>query len=125
MRQIFRKMKKVLPLLLVIMLAFAGCQSGPATYEMAENPKEIVTNAEKFVSQVSKKAKHYNAEDWDAAINQFVQMGKNYYEYRPYFSEQLQMEYDNARMEFIRAVDANGGEELALRVKKEYGAIFE
>ena len=118
-------MKKVLPLLLVIMLAFAGCQSGPATYEMAESPQEIVANAEKFVGQVSKKAKHYNAEDWDAAINQFVQMGKNYSKYQPFFSEQLQMEYDNARMGFIRAVDANGGEDLALRVKKEYGAIFE
>ncbi|MBR5081294.1 MAG: hypothetical protein IKX35_02490 [Bacteroidales bacterium] len=118
-------MKKVLPLLLVIMLAFTGCQSGPATYETAENPQEIVAHAEKFVSQVSKKAKHYNAEDWDAAISQFVQMGKNYSEYKPYFSEQLQMQYDNARMEFIRAVDANGSEELALRVKKEYGAIFE
>ena len=116
-------MKKVLPLLLVIMLAFAGCQSSPATYERADNPKEIVAHAEKFVSQVSKKAKHYNAEDWDAAIYQFVQMGKNYYEYRPYFSEQLQMEYDNARMEFIRAVDANGGVDLSLRVKEAYGAI--
>ena len=118
-------MKKLLPLLLVIMLAFAGCQSGPATYEMAENPQEIIAHAEKFVGQVSKKAKHYNAEDWDAAINQFVQMGKNYSEYKPFFSEQLQMQYDNARMEFMRAVDANGGEELALRVKKEYNAIFE
>ena len=118
-------MKKVLPLLLMIMFAFAGCQSGPATYEMAENPQEIVAHAEKFVGQVSKKAKHYNAEDWDAAITQFIVMGKNYSDYKPFFSEQLQMQYDNARMEFIRAVDTNGGEELAIRVKKEYGAIFE
>lgn len=118
-------MKKVLPLLLIIMFAFVGCQSGPATYEMADNPKDIVAHAEKFASQVSKKAKHYNAEDWDAAINQLVQMGKNYSEYKPFFSEQLQMQFDNARMEFMRAVDDNGGEELALRVKKEYAKFLE
>lgn len=76
-------------------------------------------------AQVAHSQSQDNAEDWDAAIDQFVQMGKNYSKYQPFFSEQLQMQYDNARMEFIRAVDANGGEELALRVKKEYGAIFE
>ena len=118
-------MKKVLPLLLMIMLAFAGCQSGPATYEKAETPQEIVAHAEKFVNKVSKKAKHYNAEDWDAAIDQFVHMGKNYAEYKPYFSEEQQMQFDNARMVFMGAIDANGGEELALRVKKEYVKILE
>ena len=118
-------MKKVLPLLLIIMLAFAGCHSTPATYETAEKPQEIVDHAEKFVSQVSKKAKHYKAEDWDAAIYQFVQMGKNYYSYQPFFSEEQQMQYDNARMEFIHAVDTYGGAEMALRVKKEYGMIFD
>ena len=118
-------MKKYLPLLLLVLLAFSGCNSTPATYEMAKNPREIIAHSEKFVSQVSKKAKHYTAEDWDAAIVQFVQMGKNYYEYRPYFTEEEQMRFDNARMQFISAVDANGDEELALHVKAEYAKIME
>ena len=118
-------MKKVFPLLLVIMLAFVGCQRGPATYEMAESPQGVITHAKEFVSQISKQAKNYNAEDWDIAISQFVQMGKNYYEYRPYFTEEEQMRFDNARMQFISAVDANGDEELALHVKAEYAKIME
>ena len=118
-------MKKVLPLLLVILLAFAGCQSTPVTYERAENPQGVIAHAEKFVNQVSKKSKHYNAEDWDAAIIQFVEMGKNYVEYKSFFTEEQRMKYDNVRMQFMKAIDTYGNEELALRVKKEYGKILE
>lgn len=118
-------MKKVFPLLLIIMFAFVGCQRGPATYEMAESPQGVITHAKEFVGRISKQAKNYNAEDWEIAISQFVQMGKNYCELKPSFTEEQQMQYDNVRMEFIYAVDTYGGEDMALRVKEEYSAIFE
>ena len=49
-------MKKVLPLLLFVLLAFASCQRGPAIYQMSENPKEMADNAEKFAKQTMKRA---------------------------------------------------------------------
>ena len=125
MRQIFRKMKKVLPLLLVIMLAFAGCQSGPATYEMAENPKEIVTNAEKFVSQTEKYSKHYSAEDWQVAVDQFVDMSKDYVKNRRSLKPDDQMRFDNARLQFMRAIDANGSADIAKQVKEAYSQVVD
>lgn len=116
-------MKKYLPLLLLVLLAFAGCQSGPATYEMVTNPHDLVPNAEKFVNQVTKKSKHYKAEDWDAAIDQFVAMSKNYVEFGAYLTQEEQMKFDNARVNFMSAVDANGSDDLAIRVKKVYADI--
>ena len=117
-------MKKVFPLLLFVLLAFAGCQSGPTTYECAKTPREIAVNAEKFANQVEKKSKHYKAEDWDAAIEQFVAMNKNYMEHRNYLTNDEQMKFDNARLKFMHAIDANGNEDLAIRVKEEYARIL-
>ena len=117
-------MKKYLPLLLFVLLAFAGCQSGPATFEKADNPREFVAHVEKFVNQVDKKSKHYNAEDWDAAINEFVRMSKNYVAIQNQFTPEDQMNYDNARMKFMYAIDANGTEEMVLKVKEEYARIL-
>ena len=110
--------------MLFVVLAFAGCNSGPAEYEMTQDPRQIVTNAEAFVNKVAKKSKHYSAEDWENAIRQFVTMGKNHYEYKDYLTTEEQIAFDNARMKFIGAVDATGNEELALHVKEEYGRIL-
>ena len=118
-------MKKYLPILLVMMLAIASCQRGPAVYEATDNPREIVPHAEAFVKKAAKLSKHYTAEDWNAALNQFVLMGKNYFEYSRFLTEEEQMRYDNARMQFVNAIDATGDEELAIRLKEEYGKIFE
>lgn len=117
-------MKKVLPLLLFVLLAFAGCQRGPATYEFTENPREIAVNADKFVSQVEKLSKHYTAEDWDAAFDQFVQMSKNYFEMGRGLTQEEQAKYDNARLRFMAAIDANGTEDLARRVKEMYSNLL-
>ena len=117
-------MKKVLPLLLLALLAFAGCQRGPVTYEMSNNPRELVPHAEKFVNQVEKKSKHYTAEDWDAAVQQFVLMGKDFVETSSYLTQEELMKYDNARVKFMAAIDANGTEEVALKVKEEYSKLM-
>lgn len=118
-------MKKVLPLVLFVLLAFAGCQSGPATFEKSDNPREFVAHVEKFVNQVDKKSKHYDAEDWDAAINEFVRMSKNYVAIKGQLTQDDQMKYDNARVKFMYAIDANGTEEMALKVKEEYARVLD
>ena len=117
-------MKKVLPVLLFVLLAFAGCNSGPAMYEVAEKPSEIVNNAEKFVKQTEKKAKHYSAEDWQVAVEQFIAMSKNYYENANYLSDEEKMRFDNARIKFMNAITDNGNMEVAKQVKEEYSRIF-
>jgi len=117
-------MKKVLPFLLFVLLAFAGCQSGPVMYEQAENPRQLVGNVEKFVKQTEKKAKHYSAEDWQVAIEQFVAMSKDYVENRNRLTLEEQMRYDNARVEFVNTVGANGGEELVAQIKETYNQII-
>lgn len=118
-------MKKVLPLVLFVLLAFAGCQSGPATYEMTKNPREFVPNVEKFVNKVDKKSKHYSAEDWDAAITEFVAMNKNYVAVKDHLTDEEQMKYDNARVRFMHSIDVNGTEDMAKRVKEDYANILE
>lgn len=117
-------MKKVLPLLLFVLLAFAGCQRGPATYQITDNPREIAINAEKFVNQVEKLSKHYTTEDWDAAFDQFIMMSKNYFEFGRAMTQDEQMKYDNARLRFMAAIDANGTEDLTIRVKEAYANIM-
>lgn len=118
-------MKKILPLVLFVLLAFAGCQRGPATYEMTQNPREFVPNVEKFVNKVDKNSKHYSAEDWDATFDQFVAMSKNYVEFVGRLTTEEQMKYDNARIKFMHAIDVNGTEEMTKRVKAEYARILD
>lgn len=106
-----------------VLMAFAGCHRGPATYEFTQNPHQIVANAEKFVSQVERNSKHYSAEEWDVAINQFIQMSKNQFELSGVMNEREQMEFDNVRMRFMAAIDANGTEEMVMRLKEMYSAM--
>ena len=63
-------MKKLLPIIMFVLLAFAGCQRGPAMYTQSNNPKEFLTNSEKFVNQTVKRSSHYNAEDWLCRVSQ-------------------------------------------------------
>ena len=118
-------MKKLLPLLLFVLLAFAGCQREPATYQMATNPREFVPNVEKFVKQVSKNAKHYKAEDWQVEVEQFVAMSKNYGEYSTALTEEEIMRYNNARLQFMAALNASGDENLVSEVKGIYSNIVQ
>lgn len=117
-------MKKVLPLFLLALLAFAGCQRGAATYEISNSPSELVPHAEKFVNQVEKKSKHYSAEDWDAAVEQFVAMSKDYVDKAGHLTQEERMKFDNARVKFMSAIDANGTEEVAMKVKKVYAELM-
>ena len=116
-------MRKVLPLLVLVLLAF-GCQRGPATYEMTDNPRELVPHAEKFVNQVEKQSKQYKAADWDVAVEQFVVMTKDYIDKHPYLTQEEQMKFDNARIKFMASISANGTEEVAMEVKKVYAELM-
>lgn len=117
-------MKRILPLLLLALLAIAGCQRGPATYEISDNPREFVPHAEKFVNQVEKKSKHYSAEDWTVAVDQFVAMSKDYVDKSKYLTQEEQMKFDNARVKFMKAIYDNGTEEVAMEVKKVYAELM-
>ena len=79
---------------------------------------------EKFVNKVDKKSKHYSAEDWNVAIDQFVAMCKNYVEIGGRLTAEEQMKYDNARVKFMHSIDANGTEDMAKRVKEEYARVL-
>lgn len=117
-------MKKVLPLLLFVLLAFAGCQpSGPVEYQIAHNPHQVALNAENFVQQTVKKSRRYKAEDWQMAVDQFITMSKNYYEYHKGMTQEEVSRFDAARLEFMKAVNAHGSEELAIQIKEAYGKI--
>lgn len=107
-----------------VLLAFAGCNRQPATYQMAENPSEMVANAEKFVNQVSKQSKHYSDEDWQEAVQQFVAMSKNFVEHQQRMTNEETMRFDNARIKFMNAITDNGNMEVAKQVKEEYSRIF-
>lgn len=118
-------MKKVLPILLLVLMAFASCQREPVMYEVAEKPSQIVTNAEKFVKQTEKRAKHYSEEDWQVAVGQFVAMSKNYYENIRLLTNEEQMRFDNARVKFMGVITDHGNMEIAKQVKEEYSKILE
>ena len=116
-------MKKVLPLLLFVLLAFASCQRGPAIYQMSENPKEMADNAEKFAKQTMKRASSYSDEEWKVAVDQFVAMSKDFVEKKRTMSEQDVFRVDAARLQFIKAVSDNGNEELVAEIKSLYSEI--
>ena len=113
-------MKKVLPLLLLVMLAFASCHRGPAIYQMSENPREMADNAEKFAKQTTKRAPSYTAEEWQVAVEQFIAMTKDYVEKKHHMSEADLNRVDAARLVFIKAVSENGGDELVAQIKEAY-----
>lgn len=108
-----------------VLLAFAACQRGPVMYEKAENPRQVVGNAEKFVKQTEKQSKHYSAEDWQVAVQQFVAMSKDYVENMNYLSEEEQRRFDYARHQFMSAIDANGTEAIAAQIKEVYARAIE
>ena len=116
-------MKKVFPLLLFVLLAFASCQRGPVMYTVAENPAEVATNAEKFVMQTEKRSSHYTAEDWQVAVDQFIAMSKNFVDKKNYMSEEDVNRFTAARLNFMKSVQTNGNEDLAHQIKEAYSRM--
>ena len=116
-------MKKVFPLLLFVLLAFSGCQRGPAMYTIAENPSEVATNAEKFVKQTEKRSSHYTAEDWQVAVNQFVDMSKNFIDKKDYMCEEDVNRFTAVRLNFLKIVQKNGSDDLARQIKEAYNNL--
>jgi hypothetical protein len=119
----FKTMKKVLSLLLLVLMAFAGCQRGPVMYQMAEKPNEVAVNAEKFVKQTAKHAKHYTAEEWQVAVEQFIAMSKNCYEFKNEMSQEELDRFTAARLDFMKAIQKNGNDELARAIKEAFNSI--
>ena len=117
-------MKKILPLLLFVLLAFAGCQREPVTYQETNDPREVAVNAEKFAKLTAKRSAHYAAEDWEAAIRQFTTMSKDYYCCRQDMTQEELSRFDAARLSFMQSVVKNGGDDLASKVKAVYAEVM-
>ena len=117
-------MKKVFPFLIVVLLAFAGCHREPVMYEKAGNPRQLAEHVEKFVNQTEKYSRHYSAEDWQVAVEQFVVMSKDYVDNRYVLTEGEQMRFDNARLKFMKAIDAHGSDEITKQVKEAYNQVL-
>jgi hypothetical protein len=77
------------------------------------------------VKQTEKYSKHYSAEDWQVAVEQFVAMSKDYVENRRSLKPEDQMRFDNARLQFMRAIDANGSADIAKQVKEAYSQVVD
>lgn len=119
-------MKKLFPLFLFVLLAFAGCQpSGPVEYQMTDNPRNVVANAEKFVKQTARRSSKYTAEDWQNAVTQFIAMSKNCFEHQSQMTSEELSSFNAARLKFMEVIDANGSEDVAMQIKAAYGEIFQ
>lgn len=116
-------MKKVFPLLLFVLLAFASCQRGPVVYVQAEKASEVAPNAEKFVKQTEKRSSHYSAEDWQVAVEQFVIMSKDFAENRSRMNQKDIDRFTTARLDFMKSIQKNGNEDLARQIKEFYNRI--
>ena len=118
-------MKKVLPLLLFALLAFASCNRGTATYQAANNPKEVVANAEKFVSQTAEKASKYSSEDWQKAADQFIAMCKDIKAKEKDMSQEDQDRCNKARIQFVNVLNENGQNDLVSKCKEAFNQMNE
>lgn len=118
-------MKKFLPLLMFVLLAFVGCQPKPATYVDSEDPQTMLTNCEKFVNYTFDKSSKYTAEDWDVTVEQFVHMCKNYRACEWQLFEKDRERFQLDLNKFMQAVDATGNTDLALEIKAKYAEVME
>ena len=116
-------MKKVLPLFLFVLLAFASCHTEPAVYQMSDSPEEMVNNAEKFVKETVKRSRHYSNDDWKMTVDQFANMTKDYVDKKNQMSQEDIFRVDSARLVFTKAVAKNGDESFVNKIKEVYNEI--
>ncbi len=118
-------MKKYLPILLLMLLAIAGCSRKPAEYKMSVEGKDIIENTDTFTSEVLKNGPKYSAEDWEFVTEQFGMMCKDYKENEWRLFEADRNLYQQARVKYIQAIDATNNPELQAKTKKLFSQIFE
>lgn len=116
-------MKKYLPILLFVLLAFAGCNKKPAEYKLSVEGENIIENTDAFTSEVLKNGPKYSAEDWEFVTVQFGMMCKDYRENKWRLFENERNLYQQAWIKYIQAVDATNNPELAASTKKLYNEI--
>ena len=116
-------MKKCLPILLLALLAFAGCGRKPAEYKLSVEGENIIENTDAFTSEVLKYGSKYDAEDWEFVTIQFVMMCKDYKENEWRLFEADRNRYQQAWIKYIQAIDATNNPELVAATKKLYSEI--
>lgn len=123
--KIFQTMKKYLPILLFVLLAFVGCDKKPAEYQLSIEGKNIIENTDAFTSEVLKNGPKYTAEDWEFVTVQFGMMCKDYKENEWRLFDNERNLYQQARMKYIQALDATNNPELQAANKKLFNDIFQ
>lgn len=116
-------MKKCLPILLLALLAFAGCDRKPAEYKLSVEGENIIENTDAFTSEVLKYGSKYDAEDWEFVTIQFGMMCKDYKENEWRLFEADRNRYQQAWIKYIQAIDATNNPELVAATKKLYSEI--
>lgn len=118
-------MKKYLPVLLMALLVFAGCQSKTATYKKSKDGKNLIENAQSFVAKVTENAESYSAEDWNAVLDEFGIMCKDYQANKWRFFDKDREAFGQVLVDFVSATDLANDPELPLRVKQVHRQICE
>lgn len=118
-------MKKLLPLFMFALLAFAGCQPEKAVYQESSNPKTVIRNCDKFVNCAIRNSKNYDAKDWSATIDEFFRMCKNYKSVEDQLPDKDKERFRIDLNKFMKVVDATGNADMAFDIKKRFAKVME
>lgn len=118
-------MKKYLPILLLALLALAGCHREPAVYTPSVDGENIIENIEAFTADVVKDSRHYSDADWEVVTFQFVAMCKDYKMNEWRLFEPERERFNEACRDYAHAIEAVHKDELLNTTKRYYREIVE
>ncbi len=118
-------MKKLVPILFLVLFALAGCNRGPATYKASNDGKNLLENCETFVNKTVKQAPNYTAEDWKVSLSSFSEMCKDYKINEWQFFEADRDKFADLRMQYATVLESTGNQELMSEMKQIYSNAIE
>lgn len=119
-------MKKYLPILLLMMLAFVGCNSGPAIYE-GSTSENLIKNSEKFVRQTERECSKYTWNEWGNSLQYYTHMLKDFSNLQTELNDNDKHEFRTIRIRYTEAVSKSGFEDsdaVVDKAKALYSIIF-
>jgi hypothetical protein len=115
-------MKRYLPILVLMLFAFAGCNKGPATYESSDE-SNIIKNSSMFVKQTEKVCSKYTAEEWENSTKDFVHMCKDFLVCQENLSQDEINQFSEIRIKYTDAVAKNCDLNFLLKTKDLYNQL--
>lgn len=120
-------MKKYLPFLMLIALAFVGCNSGPAVYEDS-TPENFIKNSEKFVRQTEKNCSKYTSwDEWQKSLEYYTHMLKDFSNLKTELNDNDIQEFRKIRIRYCDATaktEFEDKEAVIEKAKDLYNRIF-